>query len=393
VRSIFAVLVAVLSLTLSFPAYGNVTDEGTGLAYGKDHIYMLKAPPGWVLDTKSGSGQGIFAAFYPKGSSWNSSVVMYSNAAGREGRTPEAAMAEDEKAIRAKSPHLHVVDGGTIITADRKKALIRYFSGDNFGSYEAIGYVIERNIVANIVLTARNKSAFEGGLLPFRQLVSSYRFMTDNSSPESVHAVFKKVGDPPKPTDGVVMTKIVVRPLGMPAAGTQVIWRSGISFLRFELIPKPDAPSRILSVINEPNIWALNNDTHIAQHMKDTGPVFGARMSIFADQVTSQRSEVNDLEYCNELQFFKRYCISPEAGPLLAGQSTDKYKCVVDGATLELLTRKNSQIPLRVSFAKGEKSLALEYVSFQPGLPFDKKLFELPAGYNVVHNSREVHGQ
>ncbi|HMO23278.1 MAG TPA: hypothetical protein PKC98_20140, partial [Candidatus Melainabacteria bacterium] len=60
------------------------------------------------------------------------------------------------------------------------------FTGDKFGNYEAVGYVPENKVVVNIVLTARNKAAFEEGLTPFRKLVESYRFVTDNPKIEDL---------------------------------------------------------------------------------------------------------------------------------------------------------------------------------------------------------------
>jgi len=55
-------------ISIPVEVLAEIVEGGVGLAYGKDHAYFLKAPPGWMLDTESGAEQGIFAAFYPKGS-------------------------------------------------------------------------------------------------------------------------------------------------------------------------------------------------------------------------------------------------------------------------------------------------------------------------------------
>src|SRR2546423_1242527 len=87
-------------LFCSSPAFAEITERGTGLAYGDDHAYFLTAPQGWVLDTESGVEQHIFAVFYPKGSSWDAgSVVMYSNASALKGRTSEQAIQDDYNAL------------------------------------------------------------------------------------------------------------------------------------------------------------------------------------------------------------------------------------------------------------------------------------------------------
>ena len=36
----------------------------TGIIYGKNHVFSLTAPDGWVLDNTSGIKQGLYAVFY-----------------------------------------------------------------------------------------------------------------------------------------------------------------------------------------------------------------------------------------------------------------------------------------------------------------------------------------
>ncbi|MFA6212455.1 MAG: hypothetical protein WCT03_01640 [Candidatus Obscuribacterales bacterium] len=180
-----------LTLSLQQPLWAEITEAGTGLSYGRDHAYFITAPAGWVLDTESGVSQGIYAVFYPKGSSWKGPAVMYTNAAGREGRTPEVAIKHDEEAMRSGSSKLKVVPGGSIQTKDNKTAVVKYFTGDKFGSYEAAGYIVEKNVVANIILTARNKAEYDKALPAFRSLVQSYRFISDEPDKLDLRALAK----------------------------------------------------------------------------------------------------------------------------------------------------------------------------------------------------------
>lgn len=173
-----------LGAKFASPAFAEKLDGGTGIAHGKDHAYFLTAPDGWVLDTSCGAGQGIYCCFYPKGSNWNGSVVMYSNAAAKDERTVLQAIEHDIKAFREKSPHVKVDDGGSLTTRDGKKALVRNFYGDKWANHEAVGYVGEKKVVVNIVMTSRKKADFESSLPAFRKLVSSYKFITD--TPETV---------------------------------------------------------------------------------------------------------------------------------------------------------------------------------------------------------------
>ncbi len=176
----------------SVPAIAEITEGGTGLAYGTKHAYFLTAPHGWMLDTDSGKSQHIFAAFYPKGSSWSDGdVVMYSNAAARDNKTPEQAIEDDYKELKKKSSKLKIEDGGTLTTRDKKQAVVKYFKGDKWGNTEAVGYVVEPTVVANIVMSARTAEAFEASLPAFRQLVASYRFVTDDPDHADLSALVR----------------------------------------------------------------------------------------------------------------------------------------------------------------------------------------------------------
>jgi len=175
-RAVRYILVAALALTPQVVC-AEITENGKGLAFGKNHSYLIQAPKGWMLDTESATGQGLFAVFYPKGSSWaDGDSVMYTNAAALDGRTAEEAMDKDADGLRKNSPDIKVTDGGTVATADGKTATIKYFTGDKYGNYEAAAYVPEKLVMVNIVLTARSKKAYEESLQPFKDLVASYQF-------------------------------------------------------------------------------------------------------------------------------------------------------------------------------------------------------------------------
>lgn len=196
-----ALVLILLIASSNASAWSYRNEEGIGLAYGKDHAYFLTAPPGWVLDTDCGASQNLYAVFYPKGSSWDAGeAVVYSNAAGRDGLSREDAIKRDVKEFTQKNPQIVVVDGTDIETEDHKKASVRYFTGDKFGNYEAVAYVPEDAVIANIVLTARNKSAYESALPAFKKIVQSYRFLTNTPDKlnlfDALKLEYKRVGKP-----------------------------------------------------------------------------------------------------------------------------------------------------------------------------------------------------
>lgn len=195
----FAGLCLSLLLNSALPAAANVIPGGTGISFGKNHAYILKAPAGWTLDTDAGAEQNLLAVFYPDGSDWDGPVAMYSEADAREGMTLDAAIQADIADMKKESPSLKVSDGGTAQTGDGKTATVKYFSGDKDGNFEAVGYVLEKNVVINIILTARTKAQLDGALPTFRKLVSSYKYLTDNPQGADLKALAKAAGAKPTP--------------------------------------------------------------------------------------------------------------------------------------------------------------------------------------------------
>jgi hypothetical protein len=156
-------------------------DMNAGIVYGKDHAFAIKAPDGWMLDNQSGVRQGLQAVFYPEGGSWKESkAVMYVNGAGKSADdTLEKFVERDVAGYREHSPGLKVADDEALPVGGKEKVLVKRFSGDRGGSYEAVAYVEESKVVVTIVLHARTQKDFDDALPAFRQLVSSYRFLSD----------------------------------------------------------------------------------------------------------------------------------------------------------------------------------------------------------------------
>ena len=152
---------------------------------GDNHLFMISAPEGWVLDDTSGMGSRIRCVFYPKGQKWNTApTVMYVNPLhgyGAKARTVSSLMAEDEKSFHKNAPKGKVTDGGTIQTTGRKTAVVRYFSYDGGPAHEAVAYVPESELVMLLVLSSKTPEGFQGALAAYRELVQSYAWVASNS--------------------------------------------------------------------------------------------------------------------------------------------------------------------------------------------------------------------
>ena len=152
---------------------------------GDDHLFMVAAPQGWVLDDTSGMGSRIRCVFYPKGQTWAAApTVMYVNPMhgyGLKERTVSAMIAQNEKDFHKRAPKGKVVEAGTLQTASGKTAKVRHFSYDGGATTEAVAFVPENELVMLVVLSARDSKGFQSGLGAFRELVSTYAWVGSNA--------------------------------------------------------------------------------------------------------------------------------------------------------------------------------------------------------------------
>lgn len=155
----------------------------TAVVYGNDNSFAVKAPKGWVLDTKSGLSSGLYAVFFPEGSSWAKAIsVMYCNTASKKAKgneTIEEVIKYDIDRFK-KEQDAFVNDGENIVTSDSKTAIIKNFYDNRNKNYECVAYIDEKNVVVFLVLSSREKSDYENSLQSFYELVRSYYYLTDN---------------------------------------------------------------------------------------------------------------------------------------------------------------------------------------------------------------------
>ena len=157
---------------------------GGGIVYGEGHAFLIDAPPGWVLDTRSGVPDGLHAVFYPRGSSWSESpTVMYATWASKKKEgvsTVQQMIDKDVANFKKDNPSMVITESLPLKTGDGKMALVRLFRGGQEGNFEAVAYVGEKAGVAVLVMASHNQVAFNKAIPAFEKLVSSYQFYTED---------------------------------------------------------------------------------------------------------------------------------------------------------------------------------------------------------------------
>lgn len=157
----------------------------TCILYGKNHAFALTAPKGWVLDTSSGVAERRYQIFYPEGETWSKSpAIVYSRARQKDDRiqTIEEQVADTLADFQPSSPNIKVAYQETIKVQHGKEAHVYYFTGDQWGNFEAAAYIDEPKTINFVVLSARTKESFLASLGTFEELIKSYVFISDNVS-------------------------------------------------------------------------------------------------------------------------------------------------------------------------------------------------------------------
>jgi len=163
---------------------GKGKEGNCGLLYGKDHSLTFCPASGWTLDNGIMNDQGIFAVFYPDGSSWErakkSGTILYINVVARKAEdTAEKLMAGDADEARQSAPATVVVPGEPIKIGDAA-APVQQFAPGAFKRYEAVAYILEEKVLVMFVMSSKDEKIFRKDYPAFVALVQSYKFLSSN---------------------------------------------------------------------------------------------------------------------------------------------------------------------------------------------------------------------
>lgn len=175
----------VLSVLIQFCFYVQANaDIQRFTVVGNGVIFALPEPTGWKMDTDSAKNNNLPVVYYPIGQTWsNAPAVIYVNSSISDCHTPfEKFIANDLTEFKTSNPNIVIRDSGTN-TVDRKKVIIKLFSGDKYGNSEAVAYLDNTDgVFITITLTSRTKKLFEDALLVFNELVANFQFVGNTST-------------------------------------------------------------------------------------------------------------------------------------------------------------------------------------------------------------------
>jgi hypothetical protein len=181
----------------------------------------------------------------------------------------------------------------------------------------------------------------------------------------------------PPPT----MTKIVVRLIGpgikpgsFPAL-PRTIYRAGAHYARIE--NPPDAKQHIqkLMIIAEPDAYSVNLIDKKGTHAIDQGGANDLHLPVVLPFDPKHKlSSLDRLEFGDELEFFERARAQKVAGPIINAKPTDAYRLKTTYGTSNLVVRRETKVPVKLSWQTPEGTYTYEYISYDD-VPFNPNLF------------------
>lgn len=169
---------AIAALLIFTSANASITEAGRGMLFGRDHAFAVTATTGWVLDNESGVGQGLHMVFYPKGETWaKSPVIIYGRAvSAKDAASPKQQVEQTVGDFKSNgSPNYSSLAQPQITLPNGQKAELYYFSGDQWGNYEAAAYFQEVDTINLLVFNSRTKAGFDKYIGDFLKIVRTYQ--------------------------------------------------------------------------------------------------------------------------------------------------------------------------------------------------------------------------
>lgn len=182
------------------------------------------------------------------------------------------------------------------------------------------------------------------------------------------------------------MTKMEVRLMGpgikpnSHAALPRRIYRAGAHYARME--DPPDARQRIekLTIIAEPDAYSVNLIDKTGTHVVDQGGPNDLHLPVVLPFDPKHKlTNIDRLEFGDELDFFKDAEATKEAGPIINGRATDAYRLTTAEGNATLVVKSGTHVPIKLSWQTGDGTYTYEYIVYED-VPFDRTLFMKPEG-------------
>ena len=166
------------------------------------------------------------------------------------------------------------------------------------------------------------------------------------------------------------------------AAKPKIIWRASNQYCRVDEEPDVEHGIHGRIIINEPDVWMVNLQDHTARHVIDPGPTFNCKLPVFAFDADALKTKIGELEFGHELEFFRSNGAKRVDGPKLSFE-TNYYELKIEDTVLKLVEIVNIHAPIRIGYARGDKTYMITYLLWDDEVPFKAVVFAKPDGVKI----------
>ena len=171
-------LTIMLLLATSFFAKANDESAG-GIVYGSDWAFVVQAPDGWIMNTKT--GLGVSTAFLQQHPviPQNSQIppaLMYITVSSKNKNDPDldALINHDKDAFIKTSPDLIISSRDSLKTGDKRLAKVLSFKNTSSGRPELVAYQDYDNKMYKFVITASSDEELTQQATSFSEMIESF---------------------------------------------------------------------------------------------------------------------------------------------------------------------------------------------------------------------------
>jgi hypothetical protein len=151
-----------------------------GIIFGAKAAYMIDAPNGWVLDTKSGLPKDLPCVIYPKNKTWDTTpIVIYAKLSSPEYTQKDEFIRltiENYKKADSKFSFSKVIDGKT---KEGFNYTIYQYIRPSISLSERVAYVQLPESVAYIVYSSFESQVFNKYFDTFANVINSFKYRSD----------------------------------------------------------------------------------------------------------------------------------------------------------------------------------------------------------------------
>lgn len=162
-------------------------------------------------------------------------------------------------------------------------------------------------------------------------------------------------------------------------------WRAGSTMGRVEEPLDSQHHMHLAMLLLPPDFWQMELIGKKATHITG-GDKKDIHMPVFAgvpSENPQTASTIKSLEFGREFEFFKSHNAKKATKKNVAGQTIDQYVYPIDKFTFTLDADPKTNVPQRIAFTMGGKTMALQYLKYET-VPFDPATFKPPAGMQIT---------